>query len=207
MEKDMLGDVVRKLVALSSAMLVVIYDLLEKLLGGNGEQWFAALKRFLRKENPWPKLLKRLTTFKVPGAEQFVVADHFRVGNDKGVKIAWIGANFNSCFGKKIEKVVQAAELTVQGLGEASLDAPILAELGERAETSLAHLWALLLQQPKGEAGTLLTNGFANIFYVRDDEGTLWTVSAHWSGGGWDVSADSVERPNEWDAGRQVISR
>lgn len=31
----------------------VVSDLLEKLGGPNGEEWLTALKRFLRKENPW----------------------------------------------------------------------------------------------------------------------------------------------------------
>jgi len=32
-------------------------DLAEKLGGGEGRQWLEAFKRFLRKEEPWPKLL------------------------------------------------------------------------------------------------------------------------------------------------------
>jgi len=153
-----------------------------------------------------PPLLKLLRTVSVGGAERFVVADHFKVGNDK-VKINWIGDNFKSRFGKKIERAIRPAKLAVQELGEASLDAPILAELGERAETSLAHFWALLLQQPNGEAGTLLTNGRANVCYVDDDEGVRWAVLAVWGDDGWCVRADSVRGPGGWGAGYQVFSR
>jgi hypothetical protein len=32
-------------------------DLEQRLAGDDGEKWLAALKRFLRKENPWPEQL------------------------------------------------------------------------------------------------------------------------------------------------------
>ncbi len=46
----MLGKVVRKLVTLPTRVLRPVCDLLEKL---SDEVWVEALKRFLRKENPW----------------------------------------------------------------------------------------------------------------------------------------------------------
>lgn len=53
MKKIMLGDVVKKLGELPSVMLGVIFDLLEKLCSEEGEEWFKALKRFLRKQTCW----------------------------------------------------------------------------------------------------------------------------------------------------------
>ena len=50
MSRDMLGIVVRKLVTLESSTLGVVCDLLEKL---SDPMWIKALKKFLRKENPW----------------------------------------------------------------------------------------------------------------------------------------------------------
>lgn len=44
--------------------------------------------------------------------------------------------------------------------------------------------------------------------YIPDVEGTLWAVRAYWySGGGWDVEAISVARPDDWRAGSLVLSR
>ncbi|MBI4090541.1 MAG: hypothetical protein HY422_00790 [Candidatus Komeilibacteria bacterium] len=41
-------------------------DLLEKVSGEDGEQWFGGLKRFLRKENPWePIIFKALKTIRL----------------------------------------------------------------------------------------------------------------------------------------------
>lgn len=63
MEKDMLGQGVRKLVKLSEDLLGIVFDLLEKLLGPYTMMWTSALKRFLRKENPWPKEIIQAAPF------------------------------------------------------------------------------------------------------------------------------------------------
>jgi len=54
MTKDsMFGALVMKIADLSSGKLEVVYDLVEKLSGEAGQQWFAELKNFRRKENCW----------------------------------------------------------------------------------------------------------------------------------------------------------
>ena len=37
----------------------------------------------------------------------------------------------------------------------------------------------------------------------------LWAVNANWNqgNGGWNVNANSVENPNRWNDGNQVLSR
>ena len=52
MSKDMLGIAVRKLVTLPGRVLGIVCDLLEKFAD---PEWVEAAKRFLRKEDPWPK--------------------------------------------------------------------------------------------------------------------------------------------------------
>ena len=56
MYHDMLGQIVQKLVAVREDALGAIYDLLEKL---SDPEWITALKKFLRKENPWPERRRR----------------------------------------------------------------------------------------------------------------------------------------------------
>lgn len=159
------------------------------------------------KKAPAATLLELVSTVSTAPTEKFVAADFFKAGTKNGVRIAWIGDNFNSKFGKKIEKNIVASTIRVHTLLKDSLDAPIITELGDTHETSLAELSQLLTAQGNGEDGTLLTNGYANIFYIRDIEGILWAVRALWRSGGWCVGAFSVERPRGWDAGRQVLSR
>ena len=53
----------------------------------------------------------------------------------------------------------------------------------------------------------LLTNGYANLFYIRDTDGILWAVRVDWGGDGWYVNARSVERRGRWFAGIQAFGR
>lgn len=152
-----------------------------------------------------PRLLEPVATIKVGGAKKFVAADNFVVG--KAV-VAWLGENFKANFFSKVETCIQPAILRIHRLTEAALDEPIRAELGtDREETFLAQFFALLKKQFKEQTGPLLTNGYANIFYIRDAKGELWAAHARWYGGGWSVHADSVAGPNGWYAGGQVFSR
>lgn len=53
---DMLGDALREVCG-------PLHDLTTRLKGKNGDEWLTALKRFLRKENPWPSPPVELATF------------------------------------------------------------------------------------------------------------------------------------------------
>jgi hypothetical protein len=35
----------------------------------------------------------------------------------------------------------------------------------------------------------------------------MWAVNANWNDDSWNVNANSVENPNEWNAGNRLISR
>ena len=155
-------------------------------------------------------LLEAITTAEVPSIASFVAKEKFRSGKEiDGVKIYWLGDNFKENFLNKKETDIAPATLRIQKLKNSSLDTPILAELGDKAETTMAHFWELLKQQGSGQKGNLLVNGYANIAYIRDENGVLWAVCAYWSSGrdGWDVVADAVECPDEWNADDQVVSR
>jgi hypothetical protein len=55
--KDMLGALVRNVVALPVEMLGVILDFSEKLLSESGGEWFSEFKKFLRKEKTWTEVV------------------------------------------------------------------------------------------------------------------------------------------------------
>lgn len=153
------------------------------------------------------ELLKHVSAVEVLGAAKFVAANHFKVGTASGVKIGWLSNEFKEFFLGKTEESVDPATLTIHRLIDASLDAPIMAELGPRTETSLAELFALFQKQGNGENGLLLTNGCANIFYIRGTDGNLWAVGAFWHCDSWYLDARSVEFPCEWTAEDLVVSR
>jgi len=50
-------------------------------------------------------------------------------------------------------------------------------------------------KQKNGEDGVLLNNGYANIFYIRDQNGVLRAVRVYWDDGSWRVYAHGVTNP------------
>ena len=185
-----------------------ITDFFEKLAGSDGTLWLAAFKRFLRRENPWASVLTFLHTIAVGAVEKFVAKDHFTKENKK-VKFWYFGENFVKHFLGKIEEVVPVGNIAIHRLEKASRDPEIMVELGsEKRVIKLAHFCQLIEAQGQGQEGPLLVNGWANIAYIEDDEGIVWAVYAYWNAGlGWGVDAFSVENPNGWNAGRQVLSQ
>jgi hypothetical protein len=151
------------------------------------------------------------STVTIPATtERFVANNHFVVGTSvsAAVRISCIGSVFRRWLLGKVEELSGERSLRYSRLRKPLVDAPIIAELGEgAAETSLAEIWWLLEQQPNGEAGTLLVNGDANIFYVRDVDGIMFAVRVFWDDLGWFVDAISVKHPNPWAVGDRVFSR
>ena len=154
-----------------------------------------------------PDLLEPISTVNVAGTSKFVARDHFKLGEPKGVKIGYLGDDFKSHFLKKMEENVPEAQLKSYKLEQSSLDPPIITALGDKHETYLSYVWEFLKVQPKGEPGSLLNNGYANIFYIRDTDNILWVVSVRCGSGSWDVSAYSVDDSDRWYGDRQVFCR
>lgn len=140
----------------------------------------------------------------------FIAKDHFVKDTSRKahVKIFYLGGNFKAWFLGK-EEPFGGSTIRYAKLSRSSADGPIISELGgeEMAETTLAEIYSFMVQQPNGEGGTLLTNGYANIFYVRDVNGVLRAVDAYWGDGGWYVNACPVTDPRGWRDEDQIFSR
>lgn len=124
------------------------------------------------------------------------------------VKIGFIGNNFTNWFlsGRGTREVPKGfTTLKYSILTKDSVFDPILAELGENAETTLTEVIQLMELQGHGNNGVLLIDGFANIFYVRDQEGALRSVVVIWNDVSWRVSAFETTNPREWHADNQVF--
>lgn len=157
-------------------------------------------------------LLEPIGTVEVPAtAGMFIASGHFVKDTSRKaeVRISYLGDNFKEWFLGKNEESIQEIVLRYAKLRQYSVDSPIIAELGgeAKAETTLTEVRALMAKQAKGEDGALLTNGWANIFYIRDITNSLRAVFVFWYYDGWRIGADSVGRPDRWDDGRQVFSR
>ena len=157
-------------------------------------------------------LLEFLGTIDIPASsESFIAKEKFVVNTSSNakVRISYLGDNFKENFLGKMEDPIGETTLQYGKLLKRSVDEPIIAELGGevKVETTLVEMFSLIEKQGNGQSGTLLTNGYANIFYIRDVKGVLWAVACGWYDDGWRVVALFVGHPAEWDDGDQVFSR
>ena len=134
------------------------------------------------------------------------------VSESAPVAIGYVNPVVTKWFGKLQVELSADSTLRHDRLTRDSRDFPILGMLDGKEETTWSEIYSLMKAQPRGPAsdeGSLLTNGYANIFYVRDAEGELRAVSVNWHAGyrGWRVSAYSVARQGRWLAGLHVFSR
>lgn len=138
----------------------------------------------------------------------FVVKSNFK----KGVAgIVYVGDNFQKLFGKLFgsQVVRPRAGYKLQGhiLTRNSRDWGILAEIDGGEETDLATVFHLISFQLDGRNGVLFTNGFVNIFYIRDVNNELRAVYVYWYGDGWRVDVYPVGHQYPWTRGSRVFSR
>jgi hypothetical protein len=151
-------------------------------------------------------LLQPVATAVVPGsAAPVLLRDYFK--KNTVVKFSTIWAEFKNRFFDKTEDSTSEATYRKYKLLHVSADGPIIAELGgeSKVEGTFAAAYALLKSQAHGEPGFLQTNGYANIFYVRDKKGTLCAVRIGWADDGWVVDAISVEDPLAWNGKHEIF--
>ena len=119
----------------------------------------------------------------------------------KEAGVVWMGDNFKAQFLDLEVGATEEAELAVRKLEKASLDAPILAELGDKAELEVSQ-FQVFLAANRGSSEWF-------IFYLRGRDGNLWAVDAFWYADyvGWYVYADSVADPSEGFVGYPGGSR
>ena len=144
-------------------------------------------------------------------ADKFVAKDKF-ITDSKGIKFKGISGNFTKWFlggDGKIEEPIGEKVLRYGNLIKHSTDGPIMEELGgeTKVETSLTELYDLLIKQSNGEEGVLLTNGHANIFWIRDIGGVMRTFFVCWESGYWLVYVYYNMNPRSWSAGTRVFFR
>ncbi len=143
--------------------------------------------------------------------EKFVAASKFVVNTTDATKpkISYLDDDFENWFLGKTEDQIAEASLWYGVLTESANSQRIIAELGggAKAETTLTEMFSLMEKQKNGESRTLLNNGWANIFYIKDSSGVLRTVFMAWYDGGWHINARSVGIPHAWGVGYRVFSR
>jgi hypothetical protein len=145
-------------------------------------------------------LLEPLETAVVPATSTPVVVRDFFTKNS-GVKFAAIWS-FD-----KTENPIPERTYRKYKLMRISPDGPIIAELGGEAkvEASVTAALAILRRQGNGGTGFLQTNGYANIFYVKDINGVLCAIRIGWADDGWVIDAISVQDPLAWNGKHEIF--
>lgn len=158
-------------------------------------------------------VLQLQSSVEVSAQKVFRAVDFFKEGGQPDGILMLIDDEFKQRFlsgGGKIELAVPAATLNDYNLTEYSLNGPILTALGgnDAAKTILAYVAQLLQKKAKGGEGVLLTNGWANIFYIEDRHDVLCTVYCRWCARDRElyVRASPVTDPDGWLADCKVFS-
>ena len=141
-------------------------------------------------------ILTLLRTVRVSAQPTITASEEYF--NEAGVVLA--NDTFQTEFYGLEVLATEEAELAVRKLEEESFDAPILAELRDKAEISASQFRAFLAANRESREWF--------IFYLSGRNG-LWAVDARWlvDDGGWGVIADSVAGPLGWYQGVHVVSQ
>lgn len=115
------------------------------------------------------------------GAES-ILKEFFKSGGS--IKL-WFGDNFkNWILSGEIVYVERKGKLIKNDFPNSMTDEEIIRKFKIRPYDSksdvLSEIRDLILKQPNGEKGELLTDGFANIFYVKLKNGDTVAVGAFW---------------------------
>ncbi|KKR04758.1 MAG: hypothetical protein UT32_C0026G0005 [Parcubacteria group bacterium GW2011_GWC2_39_14] len=155
--------------------------------------------------------LKFVGTSTVPAlTERFLVSDRFKKNKDPsaGPLISGVGGVFLSRFGDMVVESHTGSTLNYHVLTRRASDTDIIDVLGgeDKVETLLAEVWSQMTQQGRGQSGSLLNDGKANIFYVRDSDRVLRALGVVWFDYGWDFRAREVGL-SFWSEYGRVFSR
>ncbi len=145
------------------------------------------------------------------GEEPFVAKDKF---TEEGASAGIISMNdvFFECFlsgDGKIESRKDIGILRQSILSEDASTKEIIFAIDSRGNneiTTLTEIFALLIRQKNGEHGTLLVNGYPNIFFVEDICGLCRVVYCSWEKG-WEINAKDPALSPGWKKGCYVFYR
>ena|SRR3990167_4262515 len=117
--------------------------------------------------------------------------------------ISYISHNFKDHFGDMAVEIPKKLKLEVKVLEKNMTNQEILNEFKPKPIT-LGQL-AYCVKNP--ENCGLRTDGWANLFFIKNKANEIWLVSAYLFSVGWDFSADPLDGPDWWRGVGQVFSR
>ncbi|MDO8492765.1 MAG: hypothetical protein Q7S34_03945 [bacterium] len=211
MSKDMLGPIPRALVQVGTEYHGVILNVIQRLADEeDAPLWYSRFAKALREKLPKEKKQYHFLKPMVP-----VALDVFNPQNLKSRKDIWLSAEF-------VEQVLSVAEpfqptndLTPPSgfdIIKPANDTEVRSEFPKNhvyGASEFCYVAGKMTQaQPNDTSGTLLSNGYANIFYVIGKGGEVFAVGVSWYGGPrqWDFRCARLGGSG-WDPGPRAFSR
>lgn len=152
------------------------------------------------------RLLKPVAQATVPARTKFFnAAEFYRTGTD-----LYVYGSFAARFDLSARQTVDSAPerpYAAALLKANAHDTDIRNELPETHLSMLEDIAGFIEAQPNGKSGFLLTNGYANIFYVEGKNGEVFAVRVFWNSVSrlWHVGGWRLDEAGRWGAGRQVL--
>ena len=168
----------------------LLLDLVQKLSGEDGEMWYEALKKFLRKENPWSDIWKTIqvgTHSSIAELRQALVDAGCRISDWADSILAKVALATKQTSIDLV--IVSVAELgfpngaTLKQIYKAALKKGYLLcppEVGPQLRLQYAKddqpldEWLIIAMEPIADS-----DGYLNVFNVVRDEGDLWLYSSY----------------------------
>jgi hypothetical protein len=156
-------------------------------------------------------LILVLAGIQIPDIAEFIVREYFKMGMN-GITKIWMSDRFQEVI---LANAPQKTSLISQAIDKFKLsksmwDSAMLNELGQPKPYSIGEFLALAKHltsgQPTGKEGTLLNNGYANIFYVEAADGRMVAVYVFWNGEKWRFFCYELGEDIQWNDGRCVFS-
>lgn len=144
----------------------------------------------------------------------FLARKHIVLGVDENsVRIGAISSLFCTYFlvedFTEVEQLKPFTAVTFFALLDTTIDAQIIPALGgeEAVVTDLSVVYSLLCDHARGTYSGLSTDTYMHIFYVRDLNGIMRSVSVAWDRQtkGWELSAHPIDDKGCWSAGHHVV--
>lgn len=131
-----------------------------------------------------------------------------------GVKI-YIGGNFDNWIKPELSEKIPAfnGNLASYKLTKNMYDSEIRSEIGEdqvfTPDEAMAIVFTIISKQPNGETGDFLNTGYANILYVRLQNGEVVSMGVSWYSGDreWRLNSNRLDEDGRWLGGGRVFSR
>ena len=175
-------------------------DLFEAAVAGNLKKTDREKLRVILGLPPLtPPALELFREIDCPATEAFDLYDFFNIDNPT-VKFRWVDADLRKYFKIRLIEAEGPRQLAISKLTRTVTEKELLAVAPKK--TTWADLKWRLEQQPHGEGGDLLVNGWTNLFLIGD-----CLVRVYRNGDGWGVSVNPVDETFEWLGGGRLTSR